>query len=77
MVDHIKKTGFLAKRIDAKAIGVKEIIFLQDESRARAFDVYHQQLSKKICENSDLSFWNKFAAQPDKFKHSGLACRRN
>jgi hypothetical protein len=58
-------------------MGVKEIIFLQDESRARVFDVYSMQLIKKIKENKNLEFLNDFLAEPDKFKHSGLACRNN
>lgn len=77
IVDYIKKTGYLAKRINSEAMGVKEIIFLQDESRARVFDQYSKQLKQKIKENKTLDFLNDFIAEPDKFKHSGLACRAN
>jgi hypothetical protein len=76
IVDHIKKTGYKAKKINSSAMGVKEIIFLQDESRARVFDQYSKQLEKKIRENSNLGFLNNFIAEPDKFKHSGLTCRK-
>jgi len=58
-------------------VGVKEIIFLQDESRAKVFDLYSTQLEKKIKENTDLSFLKQFQAEVDRFYHSGLAPRKN
>jgi hypothetical protein len=69
-------TDYRAEKINSSAMGVKEIIFLQDESRARAFDTYSKQLSQKLKDHQDLEFIEDFIAEPEKFKHSGLACRK-
>lgn len=50
---------------------------MQDESRAKVFDIYATQLEKKIKENTNLSFLRGFQAEVDRFYHSGLATRKN
>lgn len=72
---YVHSEGYLAKKIDNNVIGVKNIIFMQDERRARIFDVYSAQLEKKIKENKDLEFLSNFKADIDRFRHSGLAAR--
>lgn len=56
---------------------MKEIVFLQDEKKARIYDNYINNLKKKLNESKTLAFLDNFNPVMDTFVHSGLACRTN